>query len=85
MDFIIFVVNFLFSASYVLLAVRAVLPWIRHNKQDSLLRPIYLLTDPVLSVIRLGLPPARIGMDVSPYVVIVLLWIAQKVILKMLS
>lgn len=82
MDFVIFVVNFLFSIIYIVLAVRAILPWIPHNKMNPLFRPIYLLTDPVLSVIKAGLPPARIGMDVSPFIVIILVWIVHQLILK---
>ncbi|MFH1683555.1 MAG: YggT family protein [Candidatus Margulisiibacteriota bacterium] len=84
MDFIIFVINFVFSAIYIVLALRAVLPWIAHNKMNLLVRPVYYLTDPILSVIRLGLPPTRIGMDVSPYIMIILFWIAHQVILKFL-
>ena len=85
MDFIIFVINFLFSIFYILLALRAVLPWIPHNRMNPLLRPIYFLTEPVLSVIRAGLPPLRMGMDVSPFIVIILLWIVHQLILRVIS
>lgn len=85
MDFIIFVINFLFSAYYILLAMRAVLPWIPHSKESPLVRPVYLLTEPVLLPIRKGLPPARIGMDVSPFIVIIFIWIIQQVILKVIA
>lgn len=84
MDFIIFVINFLFSIIYVLLALRAVLPWIPHNKMNPLVRPVYLLTEPILSVVRAGLPPLRIGMDASPFIVIILLWIVHQLILRLL-
>jgi YggT family protein len=85
MDFVIFVINFLFSAAYILLALRAVILWIPLNKMNPLVRIIYLLTEPFLSIIRMGLPPLRIGMDVSPFVMIILLWILQRVILKLLT
>lgn len=84
MDFIIFVINFIFSALYIMIAVRAVLPWMPHSQVNPILRPIYLLTDPLLSVVRIGLPPGRIGMDVSPFVAIILLWLVHQVILKIL-
>lgn len=84
MDFVIFVINFLFWIFYILLALRAVLPWIPHNKMNPLVRPVYALTEPLLSVIRAGLPPLRIGMDVSPFIVIFLLWILHQVILKVI-
>ena len=81
MDFVVFVVNFLFSVVYILLILRALLPWVtRLNKSN----PIYQLTEPFLRVIRIALPPMRIGMDVSPFVVIVLLWILHQVILGLL-
>ncbi|MFC1571282.1 YggT family protein [Candidatus Margulisiibacteriota bacterium] len=79
MDFVVFVINFLFSVGYILLAVRAVLPWIPHSK--NLLSPVYFLTDPVLSVIRKGLPPLRIGLDAAPFILIILLWVVQRLIL----
>ncbi|MDD5382578.1 MAG: YggT family protein [Candidatus Margulisbacteria bacterium] len=85
MDFLIFVINFLFSAYYLLLVIRAILPWFPHNRLNAVARPVYLLTEPVLSVIRLGLPPLRIGMDVSPFIVIVLLWVVQRVIVGLLA
>ena len=85
MDFIVFLINFMFSALYLLLAVRAILPWLPFSKDNVLLRPVYFLTEPMLSPIRAGLPPLRIGMDVSPFIMIILLWIAHQVLLRVLS
>jgi YggT family protein len=84
MDFVIFVINFLFSVFYVLLAMRAVLPWIPHNRMNPFISPIYQSTEPLLSVIRKGLPPLRLGMDVSPFIMIILLWVVHQVILRIL-
>lgn len=81
MDFVIFVINFVFSVLYILLVMRAILPWIPRLKIDL----IYQITEPVLRVIRMGFPPLRIGMDVSPFIVLILLWIVHQVILKVLS
>ncbi len=84
MDFLLFVINFLFSVYYIILALRAVLPWLPHNRTNPFIAPIYLLTEPVLSVIRKGLPPMRIGMDVSPFIAIILLWIVHQIILRLI-
>ena len=81
MDFVIFAVNFLFSVYYILLGLRAILPWFSHNRMHPLINPVYRVTDPYLNPIRAGLPPLRIGIDVSPFVGIILLWLAQKIIL----
>ena len=84
MDFVIFVLNFLFSVIYIALAIRAVLPWLPHDRSHPVLRPLYLATEPLLSVIRLALPPAKIGLDVSAFIMIILFWVVQQVILKLL-
>jgi len=80
---IIFTVNFLFSIYYCLLGLRAILPWIKHDKNFWIIRPIYQATEPVLSVIRLGFPPRWMGADYSPYVTLVLVWLMQQLILKL--
>ena len=74
MDFIIFIINLFFSLVYLILIVQAVLPWITSSRDNLLSR----LTDPLLNPIRQGLPPQKIGMDVSPAVAIILFWLAQK-------
>ena len=85
MDAVIVVINFLFSVFYLILVVRALLPWIPHNRQTPLILWFNSLTDPLLNPIRLGLPPAWIGMDVSPFVLLILLWLVQKGIIFVLT
>jgi len=84
MDFVIFVINFLFSVFYILIAIRAVLPWLPHSRMSPFISPIYQLTDPYLRVIRVALPPGRIGMDVSPFIAIILVWVVHQIILRIL-
>jgi YggT family protein len=78
MGFLILPVSIVFKLYYVLFILRAVLPWIPHNKEHALLRPVYQLTDPFLAQLKAALPPARIGADVSPFLAIFLLYILQK-------
>ncbi|OGC21987.1 hypothetical protein A2291_07415 [candidate division WOR-1 bacterium RIFOXYB2_FULL_42_35] len=85
MDFIIFIVNFVFSALYILLALRAILPWVPNSKRNHIFAPVYALTEPLVVIVRLALPPQWMGMDVSPFVVIILLWVLQKVMLQLLA
>ena len=85
MDFIVFIINFLFTVYYLLLALRAILPWLPHDRRSPLFSPIYALTDPVLAPIQLGLPPQRIGMDVSPFVAIFLFWLARNILSLLLK
>jgi len=71
------VLSFIFDLYYVILILRAVLPWVPHDRQHPLLRPLYQLTDPLLLTIKLGLPPAKIGYDVSPFIGLILVWLLQ--------
>lgn len=77
--------NLVFDVAYILIVIRAFLTYLPHNKSQMFIKPIYYATEPILSVIRKGLPPAWIGMDASPFIAIVLLYLLQQVLLKLLS
>jgi len=77
--------NLVFDVAYVLIVIRAFLPYIPHNRYHPIVKPAYDATEPLLSIIRKGLPPARIGLDASPFIAIILLYLLQQVLLKILS
>lgn len=85
MDFIIFAINFIFYVYYIVLVIRSVLPWFPHDRNHPLVSWVYIITEPLLRPVRAGLPPQKIGMDVSPFILIFFLWLAQKIIGKMLG
>jgi YggT family protein len=82
---LIFIIKFLFSVYYIILALRAVLPWIPHDRTNVFIQPVYRVTDPVLNPIRAGLPPMKIGFDVSPFIAIFLFWLLQRLIVYLLG
>jgi uncharacterized protein YggT (Ycf19 family) len=67
-----------FSLFYVLLVARAVAPWLSRSRTDSWLTLLNAATDWLLGPIRAGLPPEKIGYDVSPYVAIIVLYLIQR-------
>jgi uncharacterized protein YggT (Ycf19 family) len=71
-----------FSLFYVLLVARAVAPWLSRSRTDNRLQLLYAATDWLLNPIRAGLPPGKIGMDVSPYVAIILIYLIQSFLLR---
>lgn len=73
------VVRFIFSVFYLLLVLRALAPLVDRNRTIGWLRPVYQSTDWLLNPFRAGLPPEKIGMDVSPYVAILILYLVQRV------
>ncbi len=77
-------INLVFDIAYILIVIRAFLTYLPHNRQHSFIKPIYQVTEPTLSVIRKGLPPAWIGLDASPFIAIILLYLVQQVLLKLL-
>jgi len=81
---LIFLINLFFFVIYVLILIRVILSYIPHSAFHPLIQPIYALTEPILSPIRQGLPPMRIGFDASPIVAIILLWFLQRIILWIL-
>jgi uncharacterized protein YggT (Ycf19 family) len=72
----------LFLLAYVLLVFLAVAPWLSLGRKDHWLAPLYAVTDRLLNPIRAGLPPEKIGYDVSPYVAIILIYLIQRFLLK---
>lgn len=78
-------INIIFDISYILIVIRAFLTYLPHNRYHPIIKPAYDMTEPLLSIIRKGLPPAKIGMDASPFIAIILLYLLQQVLLKLLS
>ena len=84
MGYITITISCLFAAYYLILMARAVLPWVSHDRDNRWFRLIYLWTDWLLNPIRFALPPEKIGMDVSPYAAIFLLYLFQRMIFPIL-
>jgi uncharacterized protein YggT (Ycf19 family) len=78
-------INFVFDLAYILIVIRAFLTYLPHNRYHPIIKPAYDVTEPLLSLIRKGLPPAKIGLDASPFVAIVLLYLLQQILLKIIS
>ncbi len=81
MGYVIGAINFAFALFYLLLILKAILPWLTRERIELLDR----LTDPVLGPIRLGLPPEKIGIDASPFIAIILFWLVQRLVIMLLG
>ena len=67
-----FLANLLKIYGYIIIA-RALISWINPNPSNPLIRIICAITDPVLVPIRRLLPDLG-GLDISPFVAIVIIW-----------
>ena len=64
--------NLLTIYGYIIIA-RALISWINPNPYNPLIRIIYAITDPVLVPIRRLLPDMG-GLDISPFVALIIIW-----------
>lgn len=67
----------------IMIIIRAVLSWVNPDPYNPIVRFLYRVTEPVLRPIRYRLPDLG-GLDISPMVVILVLWFAQSVLLSWL-
>ena len=83
MGLILDVVDAAFKAYFVLIFIRIILSWVRHNPYQPIFRFIYETTEPYLRLFRRIIPP--IGMiDVSPIVALFALQFIEWMIIRVL-
>lgn len=85
MHYIVSFIDLFFQVFILLIVIRALISWVPHNPFIPVVELITNLTEPVLGPIRKGLPPNSLGLDASPMVAIILLWILWQVVLSILS
>jgi YggT family protein len=64
--------------------LRAVISWVRPDPNNAFIRNLVAVTEPVLKPLRALIPPRVLaGIDVSPFVAIVLIQIVRYLLLAM--
>ena len=61
---------------------RVIISWINHDPYNDIIRIIYQVTEPMLRPIRDIIPSTSIGIDISPFVLLFLLNIAESFALR---
>ena len=61
---------------------RVIISWINHDPYNDIIRIIYQVTEPMLRPIRDVIPATSIGIDISPFVLLFLLNIAESFALR---
>lgn len=67
MSFLVKIVDVAFQVYAILILVRVVLSWVRHNPYHPVIRFVYDMTDPYLNIFRRLLPPIGV-VDFSPVI-----------------
>ena len=61
---------------------RVIISWINHDPYNDIIGIIYQVTEPMLRPIRDIIPATSIGIDISPFVLLFLLNIAESFALR---
>lgn len=77
---LIYIVGLVFQVLYVLIIIRCVLSFIRHDPYNPLIRIVYQLTEPLLAPFRKIMRPGM-GVDFSPILAFLVLQILEWILL----
>ena len=61
---------------------RLIISWIPHDPYNDITRIVYKVTEPMLKPIRDIIPASSMGIDISPFILLVLLNIAESIALR---
>ena len=84
MPFVITLADWAIQILILLIVASSLLTWFQPNPRNPLVRMLHTVVDPVLHPIRAILPSAM-GMDFSPMVAILILWMLQRLLQQGLS
>jgi YggT family protein len=78
------VVHFIVNLYILIIIIRVILSWFPLQSQSNLTRIIYQLTEPILMRIRRFLPDLA-GLDLSPMLLIIGLYLLENIIINILN
>jgi len=58
-----------------IIIIRAVMSWFQPNPYNPVVRFVYMVTEPVLRPLRQIIPPVFGGMDLSPIIAILIIYL----------
>ncbi len=78
------IINFIFTAAYWLIIIRALLSWVNPDPFNPVVQFLYKVTEPMLAPFRRIVPMYSIGVDLSPIFAIILILFLQRFIIPTL-
>lgn len=67
-----------------MIIIRALLSWVNPDPGNPIVRFLYRVTEPVLRPIRYRLPTWQMGLDLSPLIVILVIYFLQQFLVPVL-
>ena len=84
MPFVVMLADWAIELLILLILATSLMSFFRPDPRNPVVRTLHKVVDPVLHPIRAILPPAM-GLDFSPMVAIVILWLLQSLLHRSLS
>ena len=75
------IILYVFKVYQLIILARVVVSWINVDDSHPVVQWIYRLTEPVLEPIRRLIPMERIGIDLSPLIVLILMQLVSRYVL----
>ena len=61
---------------------RVILSWVPHNQYNEITRTVYNVTEPLLRPLRDLIPASSMGIDISPFILLLALNLAESFALR---
>ena len=61
---------------------RVILSWIPHNPYNEITKTVYIVTEPLLKPLRDLIPVSSMGIDISPFILLLALNMAESFALR---
>ena len=76
------VVKGIFAILDLFVWARVILSWIPHNPYNEIPKTVYTVTEPLLKPLRDLIPVSSMGIDISPFILLLALNMAESVALR---
>ncbi len=74
---IVTILNWLLTVYMWMIIIRALLSWVNPDPWNPIVQFLTRVTEPVLALVRRRIPTWQMGIDLSPMVVILIIWLIQ--------
>lgn len=79
MPFVVLIVDWVIEILIILIVIASLISWFRPDPRNPLVRLLHQVVDPLLHPVR-SLLPSSMGLDFSPMVVILILYVLQQLL-----
>ena len=77
-------IDIIFRIIFIVLMFRILLSWVPHDRGNQIVSLIYMATDPLLKPFRSLLPPVQGGIDLSPILLLLSLYLIKTTIFSII-